>query len=131
MLAFFLDRDDLHRDVPRDRIELEVVQHGPAQHVGQEDVQRDGRGPELAGQRKALGARGGDDAFEALVARQAQQDARVMRIVLDDQQHGFAVDDVVAVVGDTFFAGSAAHGDRQRRSAGAGGNGAMLATGPV
>ena len=32
-----------------------------------------------------------DDALEALVARQAEQDARVVRIVLDDEQHGVAV----------------------------------------
>ena len=33
----------------------------------------------------------GDDALEALVAREAEQDARVVRVVLDDQQHGVAV----------------------------------------
>ncbi len=36
-------------------------------------------------------AAGGDDALEALVARQAEQDARVVRIVLHDQQHVVAV----------------------------------------
>ena len=35
----------------------------------------------------------GDDALEALVARQAQQDARVVRIVLDDQQDDVALCD--------------------------------------
>ena len=43
----------------------------------------------------------GDDALEALVARQPEQDARVVRIVLDDQQRsGRPPAIVVAVVGD-------------------------------
>ena len=41
VLALLLDREHLHRDVARRRIELEVVEHRPAEHVGQEDVERD------------------------------------------------------------------------------------------
>ena len=58
----------------------------------------------LARQRQPDRAFVGHDALEALVARQAQQDARVVRIVLDDQQHRIALLDVVAVVGDTLLA---------------------------
>ena len=48
-------------------------------------------GQVLAGERRpSLPARG-DDAFEALVARQAQQNAGIVRIVLDDQQHQVAL----------------------------------------
>ncbi len=61
-------------------------------------------GMELPGEGQAQRAFGGDDALEALVARQAQQDARVMRVVLDDQQHRVALLDVVAVVLDVLFA---------------------------
>ena len=43
VLPLFLDREHLHRDVARRRIELEVVEHRPAEHVGQEDVERDRR----------------------------------------------------------------------------------------
>ena len=86
VLPLFLQRDDLHRDVPRRGIELEVVEHGPAEHVRQEDVQRDRRRAGIGGPATGRGAAGGDDALEALVARQPQQDARVMRVVLDDQQ---------------------------------------------
>ncbi len=42
VLTLLFQRDDLHRDVPRGRIELELIEHRPAQHVRQEDVQRDG-----------------------------------------------------------------------------------------
>ena len=45
----------------------------------------------------------GDDPLEALVAREAEQDARVVRIVVDDQQHAVAVADALPVVGDDLF----------------------------
>ena len=52
VLPLLLDRQHLHRDVPRRRIELQVVQHRPAQHVGQEHVQRDRGRQILARQRE-------------------------------------------------------------------------------
>ena len=73
VLAFFFQGDDLHRDVPRGRVELELVEHRPAEHVGQEDIERDGRGVELPGEGEAQRAFRGDDALEALVARQARR----------------------------------------------------------
>ena len=59
---------------------------------------------ELSGERKAQRAFGGDDAFESLVAGQSQEDARVMRIVFNDQQDGIAFLDLVAIVVDVLFA---------------------------
>ena len=53
VLALLVDGDDLHRDMTRGRVELEIVQHRPAEHVGQEDIERDGRGRSLARQREA------------------------------------------------------------------------------
>jgi hypothetical protein len=41
VLALFFDRQHLHGNVPGRRIQLEVVQHGPAKHVRQKDVERD------------------------------------------------------------------------------------------
>ena len=52
-LALLVDREDLHRDVPHGRVGLEVVEHGPAEHIGQVDIERDGVGTELPGQGKA------------------------------------------------------------------------------
>ena len=52
VLALFLQRDDLHRDVARGRVELELVEHRPAEHVGQEDIERDRGRAELPGQRQ-------------------------------------------------------------------------------
>ena len=76
-------------------------------------------GTVLPRQRKRRLAAVGDDALEALVARQPEQDARVVRVVLDDQQHVVALADVVAIVGDDLFGlGDREH--RQRRGVGAG-----------
>ena len=53
VLALFFQGDDLHRDVARGRVELELIEHRPAEHVGQENIERDGGGTELPGERKA------------------------------------------------------------------------------
>ena len=73
-------------------------------------------GVELPGEGKAHRALGGDDALEALVARQAEEDARVVRVVLDDEQHGVALLDGVAVVLDVLFARD--RQDRERAAVG-------------
>ena len=61
------------------RVLLELAEHGPAQHVGQEDVERDRGRLVLAGQRERVGAAHGDEHLEALVAGQVDEDARVVR----------------------------------------------------
>ena len=57
VLALLLDGDDLHGDVARRGVALELAQHRPAEHVGQEDVEGDRgrRVPARQGQR--FGAR--------------------------------------------------------------------------
>ena len=47
---FLLDCDDLDRNMARFGREFELVEHGPAEHVGQENIQCDYRGSILAGQ---------------------------------------------------------------------------------
>ena len=98
VLLLLLDRDDLHRNVARFGLELEVVQHGPAEHVGQKDIERDDRRSILAGKSQRFVAARRHESLEALVARQTQQHPRVVRIVLDDERGGIAGRDVVAVV---------------------------------
>ena len=98
MLTVFVERDDLHRNVPRQRIVLELAQHGPAQHVRQEHVERNRRRLELLGEFERLGAAAGDQHLEALVAGQIDQHPRIMRIVLDDQEDGISRLEVEAVV---------------------------------
>ena len=86
VLAVLVERDDLHRDVPGQRVLLELAQHGPAQHVGQEDVERDRGRLVLLGELERVGAAHRHQHLEALVAREIDQHARIVRIVLDDQQ---------------------------------------------
>ena len=43
VLLVVVQRDDLHRDVARRRVLLELAEHRPAEHVGQEHVERDRR----------------------------------------------------------------------------------------
>ena len=80
----------LHRDVACCGILLEMVEHGPAEHVGQGDIERDGGGMELAREGEGLGAAQCDEDLEALVAREVAEDARVVDVVFDDQQDGIA-----------------------------------------
>ncbi len=53
-----------------------------------------------AGKLQRVGAAGGDQHLELLVAGKIDQHAGIMRIVLDDQQNGVAGLEVEAIVGD-------------------------------
>ena len=98
VLALLLDRQHLHGNVTRGGVELEVVQHRPPQHVGEEHVERDGRRTVFAGQRQRLHPARGHQTFEPLAARDPEEDARVVRIVFHDEQRGVPRLDVVAIV---------------------------------
>ena len=67
---------------------LQMIEHRPAQHVGQEYVQRYGRGMEFTSQRKRFRAARRHQNLEPFVVRQIAQDARIVRIVFHDQQNG-------------------------------------------
>ena len=99
MAAVLVGGQDLHRDVPRLGFLLQLVEHGPAEHVGQEDVERHRRRQELAGQGQGLGAAARDQRLQPAVAGEIDQDARVVRIVLDDEQRGVVGPDVGPIVG--------------------------------
>ena len=98
MMAVLVQGKHLHWNVPSRRILLQVVEHRPAQHVGQEDVQRNRGGMELAGQGESFRAAQGYKNFESLVARQITEHAGVVRIVFDDQQNSIVGLQIVAIV---------------------------------
>ena len=75
-MAVFIQRQHLHGNVPRGRILLQVIEHGPAQHVGQEHVERNGGGMEFAGQRKSFGAARRHENLESLVVREDRSNTR-------------------------------------------------------
>ena len=81
------------------------IQHAPAIEVRQVEIERDGVGLEFARQRKRRGSALGDDAFEAFFVRHLQQNAAVIRIVFDDQQHFVARIDFAAIIVDRGFRG--------------------------
>ena len=56
VLTVFVQRDDLHRYVARERILLQLAQDGPSKHVGQKHVERDGRRLILLGKLERVGA---------------------------------------------------------------------------
>ena len=85
-----VQRHDLHRDVPRARILLELTENRPAQHIGQEYVERDGHRGEIARQRQRFRAAHRDQHLEARVARKIRHQPRIMRVVFDDKQGGVA-----------------------------------------
>ena len=86
VLPLLFDRQHLHRNVPRRRIELQAVQHRPAEHVRQEHVERDRRRRYCLASESAACPRLATMPLEALVAGQPEQHARVVRVVVDDQQ---------------------------------------------
>ncbi len=104
VLALFLDGEDLHRDVTRRGVALQLVEHRPAEHVRQEHVERDRRRAMLAREAQAFHAGLGDDRLELRVAREVEQHLRVVRIVFDDQQHAVLGLQILAIVVELFGA---------------------------
>ncbi len=85
MVAVFIERQHLHRNMPRRWILLQVVEDSPAQHVRQKNVQRNGCRVELARQGQRIGTAPRHQDLEPVVMRKIAQDARVVRIVFDNQ----------------------------------------------
>ena len=56
MVPILIERQHLHGNMTRRGILLQMIEHRPAQHVGQEDIQRDRRRMEFAGQRQRFRA---------------------------------------------------------------------------
>ena len=65
MLTIFVERDDLNRNMARQRILLKLTENGPAEHVGQKDVERDRGRLKLLGEHQRIGAAHGHDRLEA------------------------------------------------------------------
>ena len=79
---------------------LQAVEHRQAMHHRQANVERHRIGLVLLHQRQRRVAARRDDALEAFLARQVEQDARKVGVVFDDQQHAVARLNRLAVVGD-------------------------------
>ena len=100
MMPVFIQSQHLHRDVPRCGILFQVIEHGPTQHVGQEDVERNCGRMEFAGQSQRFRAAHRDQHLESFVVRQIAKNAGVVRIIFDDQQDRIVRLQIGAVVGN-------------------------------
>ena len=93
-------RDDVHGDVPRLGVALQVLEHLPAVLHRQAHVEDDRVGLVLVRERDAFVAAHRHDALEAALARHLELGPREVRVVLDDQHDAVAVGDLLAVVVD-------------------------------
>ena len=114
MLAIFVERHDLNGNVPGERVLFELAQHSPAQHVGQEHVERNGGWLVLFGQAERLVAAHRQQCLEALVAGQVDQNTRVVRIVLDNKENAVAGVDIHPVIRNGLDCPLADPGTRKR-----------------
>ena len=88
VLPLLLDGDDLHRDVPRRGVLLELARapSSPACRAGRCRARSRWAGA-CGASSSASAPRMRDQTLEAALAREPQEHARVVRVVLDDQQH--------------------------------------------
>ncbi len=99
MLTVLIERNDLNGNMTRQRILLQLAKHAPAQHVGKEDIERDGGRLILLGKLDGVGSARCKQHLEPGISRDVHDDARVMAIVFDDEQDRFPGRDVEPVVG--------------------------------
>src|SRR4051812_76915 len=100
MLAVLIEADDLHRDMAGQRILLQMAQNRPAEHIGKKDVERHGCRLILPRELDRFISRRCNDGLEAAVACKIEEDAGVVRIVLDDEQYAVAGYDFAALIGN-------------------------------
>ena len=114
LLTILVHGQDLHRDVARLERALELAEHVPAQHVGQEDIERHGVGLVFLGKLQRLGAPHGDQRLHAGGVGGIDHDAGIVGVVLDDQQLLVVGVEVVTVV--RHLDQALGQRDRRRRS---------------
>jgi hypothetical protein len=95
------DRNDVHRNVPRLRVALELIQHTQARVIGQIDVEHDGARAIGCRSHQALARRVRDDALESHFARDVAQDPGEVHIVLDDENDARLRRQAFAIVVDS------------------------------
>src|SRR3984885_5534262 len=80
----FIEGQHLYRNVACSRVLFQVIENGPAQHVGEKYIQGHGGGVKFAGQRESFRAPGSEQDLEALLPGEIAQNSSVMRVVFDD-----------------------------------------------
>ena len=100
VVPIFVQRQHLNRYVTGCRILLQVVQHRPAQHVGQENIQRHCGRMVFLGQREGFCTASRHKNLEALVPGEIAQHTRIVRVIFDNQQDGIVGLQILPVVGN-------------------------------
>ena len=86
VMPVFIERKHLHGNVAGRGVLLEMIQHRPAEHVGQEHIERDcGRIDTRAPATSASAPVLRNQDLESLVAREIAEHASIVRIVFDDR----------------------------------------------
>ena len=89
-LPFIVDGEDVHRNVPRVSSMLQAIQHAPAVHPGQFNIERDGARRVLACERQTgLPTKRYHD-LEPTLTRHFHENLCEVEIVFDDQQRSIA-----------------------------------------
>ena len=91
-------RDHVHGDVPRLRVLLQQVEHVPAIHARELDVQHDRIGLGLLGKRERRVRVHGDQSLETRFVHQIQKSRGECHVIFDDQNDPVTGADVPEVV---------------------------------
>ncbi len=86
-MAVVIEGQDLNGNVAGEGIVLQLAEHGPAKHIRQMNVERDGCRIVIGRERKRLYAPLRDDPFESRVVCCIKQYARKVGIVFDDEKN--------------------------------------------
>ena len=98
MLPVFVQGHDLNGDVADEGVVLQLAEHVPAQHIGQENIERDGSRPIFERELQSIDAARGDKNLEARIMRKVDQHARIVGIVFNDQENRVPGNDVDTIV---------------------------------
>src|SRR5262249_62288768 len=88
MLTIVVHGQQLHRNMACCGILLEMVENRPAQHIREENVERDGGRLIFASESHAIGAATCHEHFKALAVCQVSQDASIGQVSLHNEQTG-------------------------------------------
>src|SRR5215213_3173042 len=84
MLAVLVEGHDLNRNMPGQRILLQLAEHAPSKDVGKEYIERYRGWLILLGKLDGVCPAPCKQHLEPAISRQVHDDTRVMHIVLDD-----------------------------------------------
>src|SRR5947209_13387392 len=99
-MPVLVQSEHLNRNVSGCGILFQMIEHRPAQHVRQEDVEGYRSRVEFAGESETFRSLHCDQDLETFVTRKVAKDLSIMRIILDDEQHRILGLKIVAVIRD-------------------------------